>query len=84
MFRTFDDPKLMVRELLAEVSTYQNSSKLARLCKRIDEFASAWSPFFDIVGIFIQSNPEFSALAWGAIRLVFLASTTCSGRGNPC
>lgn len=71
-FRSFADPMTMVKELQVEVAAYQNSHKLAKLCRKIEQFAVAWAPFFDIVNIFIQSKPEFAALAWGAIRLVFL------------
>jgi hypothetical protein len=27
-------------------------------------------PYFEVVNIFIQSNPQYSALFWGAFRLV--------------
>ncbi|KAK7427391.1 hypothetical protein QQZ08_006160 [Neonectria magnoliae] len=75
LFREFDSPARMIKELEAEVSNYQNGSKLARMCRKIDRFASAWAPFFAIISIFVQSNPEYSGVAWGAIRLVFLLGT---------
>ncbi|KAK7416638.1 hypothetical protein QQX98_005109 [Neonectria punicea] len=75
LFREFDSPARMIKELEAEVSTYQNGSKLARMCRKIDRFASTWAPFFAIISIFVQSNPEYSGVAWGAVRLVFLLGT---------
>jgi hypothetical protein len=72
VFRTFESPKLMVEEMRKDVKRYQNSRKLSLLCKKIEKFSTAWAPFFEIIGILIQSNPEFAAIAWGAVRLVFL------------
>ena len=38
--------------------------------KRIEQFHDRLRPYFETVGIFIQSNPQYSALVWGALRLV--------------
>ena len=72
MFRLFDDPSAMILQLSQELDDYKNNRKLSGLCRKVERFASAFAPFFDVIGIFVQSNPEFAALAWGAIRLVFL------------
>ncbi|KAF4453686.1 NACHT domain-containing protein [Fusarium austroafricanum] len=65
----------MIKQLEKEISGYKNHSRFAGLCRKLDRFASLFAPFFSVVGTFVQSNPEYSALAWGAIRLVFLLGT---------
>lgn len=38
--------------------------------KYIELLAKQIQPYFDVVGVFVQSHPEFAALFWGAFRLV--------------
>lgn len=47
------------------------TSRLLDACKKINEFGKAMEPFFNIVNIFVSSHPEWAAIAWGAIRMVF-------------
>lgn len=72
IFQPFETPASMLREIEKDVKNYQNKRKLGVLCRKIENFSTAWAPFFEITGIFVQSNPEYAALAWGAVRLVFL------------
>lgn len=64
----------MIQDLEAGCRDYKDKHWLSKLCGRIDLVATSWAPFFTVVGTFVQSNPEYAALAWGAIRLVFLVS----------
>jgi hypothetical protein len=41
-----------------------------RLTKGIKKLNDCLQPYFEVVGIFIQSNPQYTALVWGALRLV--------------
>jgi hypothetical protein len=36
----------------------------------IKKFSDSLSPYFDIIGTFIQSNPQWSAIAWGIVRFI--------------
>lgn len=72
MFKEFQCPKEMLDDLYAVCKNIQKGSKLSRLCRKIEQFSSAWQPFFEITNIFVQTHPEFAGIAWGAIRLVFL------------
>ena len=74
-FRRYDHASAMVRDLEAHCKKLEGGRKLLATCKVIDRFAKVWSPFFDIIGIFVSSHPEYAAFAWGAIRLVFLVRT---------
>lgn len=49
-----------------------HQSCLTKVCRRIDNFASRLESFFEIIDIFVHTNPQYSGLVWGAIRLVFL------------
>lgn len=51
-----------------------HKTRLTSCCKKINTLAVKLSPFFDVVSIFVQSHPEYSGIAWGAIRLVFQVS----------
>ena len=73
-FHQYDSASTMVRDLEVHCKRIEGGGKLLATCKVIDRFAKLWSPFFEIIGIFVSSHPEYAAFAWGAIRLVFLVS----------
>ena len=41
-----------------------------RFLSVIGKFSDKIEPFFEIINIFIQSKPEYSAIVWGSLRLV--------------
>ena len=41
-----------------------------RFLSVIGRFGDKIEPFFDVINIFIQSKPEYSAIVWGSLRLV--------------
>lgn len=61
-------------QLLADVRRLDPISKdRARgrgFLKRITVFGEKLAPYFEVIGIIISSNPQYSAVVWGAIRLV--------------
>jgi len=42
----------------------------SRVVKRVKAFSDNLKHYFDVIGILIQSHPEYAALVWGAVRLV--------------
>jgi hypothetical protein len=42
-----------------------------RLNGCISALGTSLEPYFEAIGIFVQSHPEFAAIVWGAFRLVF-------------
>ena len=40
----------------------------------IHKFGASLQPYFKILNIVVQSHPEWSAIAWGAVRLVLQVS----------
>lgn len=42
-----------------------------RWIETIKEFADQLKPFFKVVDTFVSSHPEYAAVAWGALTLIF-------------
>ncbi|KAL2075301.1 hypothetical protein VTL71DRAFT_244 [Oculimacula yallundae] len=62
------DELLADAQKLAVVS--KNRVRGRRFMGRIKAFSDGLAPYFEVVGIIVQSNPEYAALAWGGVRLV--------------
>jgi len=60
-----------LEEYINGIASRQATRRLLEGCKKIDQFAKAMEPFFKITDLLVSSHPEWSAIAWGAIRLVF-------------
>jgi hypothetical protein len=72
IFVEYAKPTDMITNIKMHCDKSRKSRKLAPLCERIHRFSESFAPFFDIINIFVQSNPEYSAVPWGALRLVFM------------
>lgn len=61
-------------ELLQDIEKFNGASKdkrfLRKIVQKVKTLSDSLSPYFDAVGIIIQSNPEFAALAWGGVRFI--------------
>jgi len=60
-------------ELVESIATFSSGSEKSgfkRTTEQIESFSKKLQPYFDILGIFVSSNPEWAAIAWGALRLV--------------
>jgi hypothetical protein len=60
----------LIERQIKNLSSHR-TSRLLEACKKIQQFGKAMSPFFNITDIFVSSHPDWAAIAWGAIRLVF-------------
>jgi len=77
-FQILDTPQEMIASIEQHVMNL-NSPRTTRLldaCKKIEQFSKTMTPFFNIVDIFVSSHPDWAAVVWGAIRLVFQVSTS--------
>ncbi|KAF2185894.1 hypothetical protein K469DRAFT_687714 [Zopfia rhizophila CBS 207.26] len=73
LFKEFESAQSMLQEIGNHAKTHPvHHSRLTKCCKKIHGLAEKLSQYFEIINIFIQSNPEFAALAWGSLRLIFL------------
>jgi hypothetical protein len=72
-FQTLDNAEDMVVSIEQYVMQLksQRTSRLLDACNKISQFSKNLEPFFKIVDIFISSHPDWAAIAWGAIRMVF-------------
>ena len=74
-FQAFEDPRQMIASVEQHIKSL-NSGRTSRLLdayQKIEKFSLAMKPFFEITNIFVSSHPDWAAIAWGAIRLVFQA-----------
>jgi hypothetical protein len=56
--------------LLQDIERFGARFKQKGILSRIKSFTDHLQPYFEILGIVVQSNPEWAAIAWGAFRLV--------------
>jgi len=77
-FLSCSSPEALVANIAA---LYPKSRKsLAdKTAQHVSSFSLKLKPYFEILGIFVQSHPEWTALAWGAIRLILEVSCCCAG-----
>ncbi len=59
---------------IQQVKIKSQSVKLLRSLKLIERFGDAVNPLFDIIRIFVSSDPDIATMVWGAVHLVFLVS----------
>jgi hypothetical protein len=72
-FEKFQSPREMLKQINHDVSNHKiQRSAILKCARRIEVVSTKLSPFFAIVDIFVQTNPEYAGIFWGAIRLVFL------------
>ncbi|KAJ3535986.1 hypothetical protein NM208_g6910 [Fusarium decemcellulare] len=62
-------------ELISQVQKFanfkDNCPRFTHAIKCITTFCNRLEPYFDTVGIFVQSHPESAAIAWGALASNF-------------
>ncbi|KAF2183589.1 hypothetical protein K469DRAFT_784815 [Zopfia rhizophila CBS 207.26] len=70
------------QQLIHEIKLFESLSRkpslLKRVISKIDTLNQMLSPYFDSIGFFVQSHPEFAAIAWGAIRLALQLASNFS------
>jgi hypothetical protein len=76
-FQSFDTPDAMIKNLRDRLSqaTKNDRGKTSRLltaCTKVDTFCKSLEPYFEAVSILVSSHPDWAAIAWGVIRLVFI------------
>lgn len=71
-FDGFPDSQTML-ESIRQIcqSNPVHSSRLTRFAQKLQNFAVKLNPYFEVVNIFVQTNPLYAGLVWGTIRLVF-------------
>jgi hypothetical protein len=76
LFREFRDSQSLISAIQDQVKKHPiHGSVMARCLRGVSALATMLGPFFEVVNLLVSSHPEFAAIAWGAIRLVFVVSS---------
>ncbi|KAF4637865.1 hypothetical protein G7Y89_g220 [Cudoniella acicularis] len=71
IFSTCDSRQALLLEIEDKKSLgHMKNKALAKPLERIHRFSRSLESYFKVVEIFIQSNPQYTAILWGAFRLV--------------
>lgn len=62
----------------ASSSRKDDNGKLFRFLGAMDRFSDHLRPFFDVIDMIISSHPDYAAIAWGGLKLLFLVSSYLS------
>lgn len=75
-YRIFDDPCEMIQDLQEHIKRHSKGkrSRLLAACSKIESFRLKIEPYFRVVDIVVSSHPEYAAIVWGAIQLIFSVS----------
>lgn len=78
-FVEYPNAKSMLEAIRQQAEQHPSQkTALAKCCRAIAEISTKLGPYFDVIGIFVSSHPEFSGLVWGSLRLVFLVGASSS------
>lgn len=70
-FAKYDTIEQVIEDLKRNKIADESPSLIRRAIGKLDSLNKALSPYFEALGFFVQSHPEFTAIVWGAIRLAF-------------
>ena len=77
LFSKVETPESLVDDLTAYIEHLNtpHRSRLHDAIRKIALFGDSFAPYFTITHIIVSSHPEYAAIAWGAVRLVFQVCT---------
>ncbi|KAH8901103.1 hypothetical protein GQ53DRAFT_835048 [Thozetella sp. PMI_491] len=76
VFKEYPDAYSMLEALKHHFATHPlQTSIITRWWKKISALSDRLSPFFSVLDLLVSSHPEFAAIAWGSIRLIFVLGT---------
>ena len=75
----YQDPQQMLESTKGVLKQQSmRSSKVRGIISAVDRIASHWKPYFKVIDIYTQSNPDCSSLIWGTLRFIFQVCEMCS------
>lgn len=75
LFEHSPDSQSMLKSINQCVETHHvQRNILTRCCRKIEKVANRLSPFMRSIDLIVSSHPEFAAIAWGSLSLVFTVS----------
>jgi len=68
-----ESPETLVNSLTTHIESLNtpHQSRLHDAMSNVASVAESLGPYFQIIQIFVSSHPEYAAIAWGGIRLIF-------------
>ena len=75
LFRTCSSAEELFSDVAKFAKFRLKHREWAKPLDRLKELSDRLECYFKVVDTFVQSSPEYSALAWGAIRLVLQVFT---------
>lgn len=69
-FTRINSPAELLLDFKRLQTFIKDDSRWMKVFSAVKNCSDQLQPYFDIVGIVIQSHPEWAAIAWGALRLV--------------
>ena len=77
VFASFPDARSMLTSIEQQANTHPtHKSALTRCCHKIEKISNRLSPFMRVIDLMVSSHPEFAAIAWGSLSLVFTVSNS--------
>jgi hypothetical protein len=73
-FVPIKDSQAFLSELQKLGQFAKSNRKWTKLFRTVQRCGECLAPYFDVVGITVQSHPEWAAIAWGSFRLVLLVN----------
>src|SRR5690349_20503597 len=80
LYSNCQSAEVLLSDLRSFAVFKHNHARWSQVFDRLKTFTDRLEPYFEIIGIFIQSNPEWTAIAWGAIRLILQVGFHQHGR----
>ncbi|KAK1749555.1 hypothetical protein QBC47DRAFT_333452 [Echria macrotheca] len=75
-FTQYNDAQSMMSSITSIAEAHPiHGSRLTAACRKFQVFVDHIKSYFDVVEIFVQVKPEYLALIWGSLRLIFKLST---------
>ncbi|KAJ9213962.1 hypothetical protein DTO166G4_4407 [Paecilomyces variotii] len=75
IYQSAEAMTIAIRNQVEEESNYYRKRKLGKCMNTFQEFGQNVKQYFAVVDIFVQTNPQYAGLIWGALRLLFQISS---------
>ncbi|KAL3473036.1 hypothetical protein BJX99DRAFT_261719 [Aspergillus californicus] len=74
-YATVEAMNVSIRKQIEEITDELQKSRLYKCFNKFRDLGLLMNPYFQIVDIFVQTNPRYLGLFWGSLRLIFQLSS---------
>ncbi|KAJ9303293.1 hypothetical protein DTO271G3_667 [Paecilomyces variotii] len=75
IYQSAEAMTIAIRNQVEKESNHYRKRKLGKCMDAFQEFGQNVKQYFAVVDIFVQTNPQYAGLIWGALRLLFQISS---------